>query len=204
MTFCNWEPKISFVMDYLSLGSRIRKLREKKGLEISEFSKATGLSEEAISAIEANRSQPLIGELIRIAKALGVNVADILRDRPTKQSFDIIRSAERKKVKPLLEASDNKIFDYQYELLTLPSSEKHLDAYLIELPPHQSKPPRHDMTHEGEEFIYLLEGEIQGEIAGKAFKLAPGDSLYLRSTEPHVFYNPGSVIARALTVIYPF
>lgn len=191
-------------MDYLSLGSRIRKLREKKGLDLKSFAKQIEMSEEAVESIEQNRSQPLIGELIRMAKALGVNVADILRDRPLKQSFEVIRRSDRKKVKPLLGPSQGKIFDYQYELLTNPSADKHLDAYLIELPPHQSKPPRLDMTHEGEEFIYLLEGELEGEISGKKFKLSPGDSLYLRSTEPHVFFNPGATVSRALTVIYPF
>jgi len=164
----------------------------------------TEISVPHLKKIEADEDSPLIAHLIRLSKALDVNVAEIFRDRPLQSNFEIIRREDRQKVKPLVTPAKTKIFDYRYELLTIPSDEKHLDAYLIEVPPHQSKPPRHDVTHAGEEFIYLLEGVLEGEISDVSFRLNPGDSLYLRSTQPHIFFNPGTVIARALTVIYPF
>lgn len=191
-------------MDYLALGKRIKDLREKKGLSLEDVSEKSGIPVAKLKKIEADKEQPLIGTLISLSKALNVNVADIFRDRPLHRKFEIIRKSDREKVKPLVTPSKAKIFDYQYELLTNPSDEKHLDAYLIELPPHQSKPPRDDATHDGEEFIYLLEGVLEGEISGESFRMEPGDSLYLRSTLPHVFFNPGKITARALTVIYPF
>jgi quercetin dioxygenase-like cupin family protein len=61
-----------------------------------------------------------------------------------------------------------------------------------------------DVTHEGEEFVYVLEGELHGEIGGQAFQLKAGDSLFLRSTAPHIFYNPTDKVTRAVTVIYPY
>lgn len=191
-------------MDYLALGKRIRDLREKKGLSLEAVSEKSGIPVAKLKKIEADKEQPLIGALISLSKALNVNVADIFRDRPLKRNFEIVRKSEREKVKPLLAPAKTKIFDYQYQLLTHPSDDKHLDAYLIELPPFQSKPPRDDATHDGEEFIFLLEGVLAGEIAGEAFQMEPGDSLFLRSTLPHVFYNPGKITAKALTVIYPF
>lgn len=192
-------------MKYLSLGKRIAELREKRGLSLEAFAAKIGSTPEEIEKIESDAHQPLIGVLIKVAKALQVNVADILRDRPQASKFEIIRASERRKIQPLREPAPNaKIFDYTYELLTHPAGDKHLDAYLIEVPPYQSKRPREDITHAGEEFIYLLEGELAGEIGGDSFRLQPGDSLYLRSTQPHVFYNPGGVRTVALTVIYPF
>lgn len=191
-------------MDYLALGKRIREIRERKGKSLTEVAEKSGLSAEKLKRIEADKEQPLIGNLISLSKALNVNVAEIFRDRPLKGKFEITRKEDRERVRPLISPGKAKIFDYQYELLTQPSEEKHLDAYLIELPPHQSKPPRQDVTHDGEEFVYLLEGVMEGEIAGEPFRLLPGDSLYLRSTLPHIFFNPGKTVARALTVIYPF
>jgi len=191
-------------VEYLALGERIRQLRVERALSLKELSLKAGISEDLLKKIEADQDQPLIGQLISLSKALDVNVADVFRDRPRSQKFEIIRKGERERVKPLLQSAKTKVFDYQYELLTRPADDKHLDAYLIELAPHQSKPPRQDMTHPGEEFIYLLEGKLEGEIAGESFKMEAGDSLFLRSTQPHVFFNPGDKPARALTVIYPF
>lgn len=191
-------------MKSLALGKRLKHLREKRKLSLKALAATVGVTEGKLERIEQDLEQPLIGHLIQIAKALDVNVAEILRDRIPKQPFQIIRQKDRERVRPLRDVKKSKIFDYQYEFLTHPSEDKHLDAYMIELPPRQSKPPRDDMTHPGEEFIYLLEGRLEGEIDGEKIFLEPGDSLYLRSTQAHVFFNPGDQVARAVTVIYPF
>ncbi len=191
-------------MKFLGLGERIRRLREQKGMAPADLARLSGLDEKRLLAIESNQNQPLIADLIQLSKVLGVNVADIFRERPPSKNFEILRRGERPQVKPLLEPRKTKIFDYQYEFLSEPAEDKHMEAYLIEVPPHQSKPPRHDVTHAGEEFIYVLEGVLEGEVAGESFRLSAGDSMYLRSTLPHVFFNPFEQTARALTVIYPF
>lgn len=191
-------------MKYLALGDRVRLLRERRGLSLEGLSEKSGLELEKLKRIESNEEQPIIATLITLSKALEVNVADIFRERPISKSFEILRNGTREKVRPLVQPAKTRIFDYTYELLTTPSDDRHLDAYLIELPPHQSKRPHADVTHEGEEFIYLLEGELHGEISGKPFRLSPGDTLYLRSTSPHVFFNPGEKMTRAIAVIYPY
>jgi transcriptional regulator with XRE-family HTH domain len=191
-------------MKYLALGDRIQNFRERKALSLEEVAKKTGISVDQLKRIEANEEQPIIANLILLSKALDINVADIFRDRPLRKAFEIMRKKDRKRVQPLVQPAKTKIFDYTYEPLTSASEDKHLDAYLIELPPHQTKRPTNDVTHEGEEFIYILEGEMAGEIAGEKFHLEAGDSLFLRSTSPHVFYNPTSKPTKALTVIYPF
>jgi transcriptional regulator with XRE-family HTH domain len=192
------------MVDYLALGARIRDIRQRKGLSLEELATKANLSSESLQAIESDRQQPIIGELIQIAKALQVNVADIFRDRPQSKPFEIVRSTDRSRIMPLRQAHETKIWDYQYESLTLPSESKHLEAFLIFVPPKQKKPSRTDLTHPGEEFVYLLEGQLHGEISGESFELEVGDSLYLRSDQAHVFYNPGESWAKALTVIYPF
>jgi len=191
-------------MKYLALGQRIKALREKRKISIESLSKKTGINVEKLSKIESDIEQPIIASLVLLSKALGVNVADIFRDKPRKANFEIVRAKGREKVRPLLKPSRAKVFDYTYELLTMPSPDKHLEAYLVEVPPRQSKRPIDDMTHAGEEFMYMLEGEIEGVISEESITLKAGDTLFFRSTESHVFYNPGEITARALVVIYPF
>lgn len=191
-------------MKFLALGTRLKKLRERRKLSITGLAKKIGIDPEKLERIESDLEQPLIGTLVSLSKALHVNVADIFRDRPQKGSFEIVRGHEREKIKPLLKPGKGKIFDYQYELLTAPAADKHLEAYLVEVPPRQSQRPHDDVTHPGEEFMYVLEGVIDGEIDGRKFSLKKGDSLFFRSSESHVFFNPHETMARALVVIYPF
>jgi len=163
-----------------------------------------GLDVENLEAYEKNHDVPKIATLIRIAKTFQINVADIFRDRPAASEFEIVRQSENQKVNPLFEPSATKVKDYAYLPLTLGGDDKHMDAYLIEIPAHQGKKPHENLTHPGEEFVYMLEGKIAGDIGNEKFELGTGDSLYLRSHIPHYFYNPYDQAAKALTVIYPY
>jgi transcriptional regulator with XRE-family HTH domain len=189
---------------YLALGVRIKALRERRGLSIEELAQKTGIVADKLLRIENDQEQPIIANLVLLSKALGVNVADIFRDKPPKSPFEVVRRADREKVRPLLKPSKAKIFDYTYELLTVPGPGKHMEAYLVEVPPRQTKRPSDDITHAGEEFMYVLEGTIEGMLGSESVSLSAGDTLYFRSTESHVFYNPHDTVARALVVIYPF
>lgn len=191
-------------MKYLGLGQRLKKLREKKSLSISELSQRSQISVTELDAYESQSELPRIGILIRLAKALQVNVADILRDRPVKKSFELIRSEERKKINPFTNSDRAKPLDYLYEPLVVSSDDKHLDAYLIEVPPLQDRRAYPDLSHPGEEFVYILEGRLILQIKGEDIELSAGDSIYLRSENPHLFFNPFDQKAKALTVIYPF
>lgn len=191
-------------MKYLGLGKRLKKLREARSLGQKELADSLGISLQELESYETDREVPRIGTLIKISKLLGVNVADVFRDRPAARNFELIRKAERQKIHPLFQTQEARVKDYIFEPLTLPSNDKHLDAYLIEVPPHQIKRSHPDLTHPGEEFVYLLEGQLKAEISGEEIVLQEGDALFLRSEQPHLFYNPYEMTARALTVIYPF
>jgi transcriptional regulator with XRE-family HTH domain len=192
-------------MKYLGMGSRIRAFREQKGLSIQDLAKKAKLTKAELELIEVEQDQPPIGTLIKISKAMNINVADIFRDRPPpKKTYEIVRGGKRRKPEEKSKRTKVNVFDYAYELLTTPSDEKHLDAYMIDLPPGHKKPIGKKVSHAGEEFLYILEGEMHGEIGGEKIKVEAGDSLYLRSSSPHVFYNPSSKRAKAVAVVYPF
>ena len=57
-------------------------------------------------------------------------------------------------------------------------------------------------VHEGEEFIYVLEGKIQVSYGSEIYILSSGDSIYYDSTNPHEVRAVGENNARILAVIY--
>lgn len=192
-------------MKYLALGQRLKHFREKAGLSLGELATKTNIEISELQQIESDLVTPKIAQLIRFAKALQINVADIFRERPSTKKFEILKKEDRQRFSPLLDPnSKSRIHDYSYEMLTLPGESKHLDAYLIEIPPHQGKKPHENLTHPGEEFVYLLSGKIKGEISGEEIELCEGDSMFFQSSTPHSFYNPYDVKAIALSVVYPF
>ncbi|PIR22392.1 MAG: hypothetical protein COV44_08260 [Deltaproteobacteria bacterium CG11_big_fil_rev_8_21_14_0_20_45_16] len=191
-------------MKSLGMGERIRKLREARGLSVEALAKVIGVSESELIRIEANKDFPKIAVLIGLAKFMKINVADIFRDAAVGKSYEIVRKTERLRLSPLLSPLEAKRLDYSYEPLTLSGSNKHLDAYLIEIPPFQGPKPDENLTHAGEEFIYILEGKVIGELEGERHELSEGDSLFLKSMISHSFYNPFEQKARAISVIYPY
>lgn len=191
-------------MKFLALGKRLRVFREKKGFSRDQLSEKTGLSAPTIESYEADKEVPRIAELIKIAKALEINVADIFRERPSQKAFEIVRAADQVQVSPLLEPSKKPIKDYIYRSLTHPTGDKHLDAYLLEFPPGQGKKLKADLTHPGEEFLYILSGRLKILIEENEMEVEVGDSLFIRSSHPHALWNPFDSPAKVLHVIYPF
>jgi len=191
-------------MKFLALGKRLRSFREKKGSSTKVLSTKTGISSEQLEDFEKDSQVPRIADLIKIAKALEINVADIFRERHSPKSYELIRTSEQLRVSPLTELTTAPVKDYLYTPLTLPSDDKHMDAYLLEFPGHQVKRRDSDLTHPGEEFLYVIEGKIKMLVDGDEFEMLVGDSIFIRSQNPHAIWNPYPATAKAITVIYPF
>jgi len=191
-------------MKFLALGKRLRSFREKKGLSTKSLSAKTGVAIEQLEDFEKDLQVPRIADLIKLAKALEINVADIFRERNFAKSYELIKASEQLRVSPLTGPAKAPVKDYLYTPLTMPSDDKHIDAYLLELPPHQVKRKESDLTHPGEEFLYVIEGKIMLMVDGDEFEMQVGDSIFIRSQYPHALWNPNDTQARALSVIYPF
>ena len=73
-----------------------------------------------------------------------------------------------------------------------------LEAMIAEYPPHYSPPL---ISHEGEEFGYVLEGQVLLQVEDKKELLNVGDSFHFFSTRPHTVQNPGEGTAKILWVL---
>jgi len=184
----------------LHIGKKIRDLRKKAGLVLQDLSNRTGLSKSLLSQIEKEVVSPPIATLLKISKALGVNISFFFQNDDSEQRVILVRSNESKVI-------DSRYFGreesgYYYEALAYKRSKKYMEPFLVEF-----KRKRVDQlsyfSHDGEEFIYLLEGTLEFRTETEQYVLYPGDSLYFESSIPHAYRALERKNAKALTVVYP-
>lgn len=182
--------------DVEAIGARIRALRQQKGVEIEELSKLTGFEADLLSGIEENRVQPKLGTLVRLSKALD-NAFGRLDSGAGDRLYSITRKHERKNSARAMTRAGRKHL-YSYKSLTPGVKGHHMEALVVQLLVSQD---REMSVHEGEEFVFVLDGTVLFEIGGDCFNLEPGDSVYYLSTTPHLI-SAKEGKATILAVIY--
>jgi len=178
------------------IGNRIKSLREEKGLSLEELSKMTGFEVELLSKIENNEVQPQLGTIMKLSKALDSAFSRLVSGVGEKL-YSITRKSEQKTVSRSTSQKGKKKL-YSYKSLASDVKGRHIETLIVQL---EENPEKEMSLHEGEEFIYVLEGRVILKIGEEMFDLEPGDSAYYLSTTPHmVAAKSGN--ATILAVIY--
>ena len=162
------------------VGQRIRKIREEKGLGLEELSRLTGFDVQFLSSLEKNEAQPQLGTVIKLSKAL-----DSAFGRLVSGVGDKLYSITRKNERRIVSRSTSKTSQkqvYTYKSLAPEVKGRHMEALIVQL---EEDPDKEVSVHEGEEFIFVLDGIVVLEIGDDRFELEPGDSVYYLSTTPH-------------------
>jgi transcriptional regulator with XRE-family HTH domain len=179
----------------MSLGEKIKTCRKDKGYSLRLLASKVELSASFLSQIEQGKASPSIENLKKIANELDVRVSFLIEEEDEKRDTDIVKKDERNKV----ESIDSKTM---ISLLTTSHIEKHMEPILYEIEVG-GESGRDYYTHNGEEFIFILEGKLEVYIEQKTYVLEEGDSLYFKSTQRHRFKNTGDVLVKALWVVTP-
>ena len=167
--------------DLKEVGERIKTMRKEKKLSLEELSKMTGFKVELLSKIETNEIKPQIGTIIKLGKALDSAFGRIVSGVGNKL-YSVTRNSERKQVSRTTTMEGQKQI-YTYLSLAPEVKGRHMEALIVRL----EENPNQDMSvHEGEEFIYVLDGLAILKIGEDKFELEPGDSVYYLSTTPHL------------------
>jgi transcriptional regulator with XRE-family HTH domain len=183
----------------MKVGERIRELRETKGLSLREMADLTGFSTALLSQMENHLISPSLGTLIKISRALEVHLGYFFREG-SGEPYSIVRKDERKKVSRF--ASKNGVkYGYSYESLGFDKRDRHMEPFLVTLEPATIKSTK-TSTHEGEEFIFVLEGEMEVTLGNHTDILYPGDSIYYDSTIPHRVQCRKEKETKILAVLY--
>jgi transcriptional regulator with XRE-family HTH domain len=179
-----------------AIGSRIRALRQEKGVSLEDVSRLTGFDVAFLSDIEAGRAQPQLGAMIRLSKALDSAFGRLISGAGTKL-YSITRRHERRTVARSTSAGGRKTA-YAYKSLAPDVKGRHMEALMVQL---TAAAEREVSIHDGEEFVFVLEGTVVLEIGSDRFELEPGDSAYYLSTTPH-FITAKTGTATILAVLY--
>jgi transcriptional regulator with XRE-family HTH domain len=166
----------------IKVGEKIKELRETKGLSLKEMADLTGFSTALLSQMENHLISPSLGTLIKISRALDVNLGYFFGEGPG-EPYTIVRKDERKKVSRFA-SKDGVKYGYSYESLGFEKKDRHMEPFLVTLEPATVRSTK-TSTHEGEEFIFVLEGEMEVTLGDHTDVLYPGDSIYYDSTIPH-------------------
>lgn len=185
----------------LQIGFKIRQIRQQKRLTLQDLAAATGLSKPLLSQIENDQVTPPLATLLRIAKAFNKSLHTFFEDPKDSNRCIIIRAHEHCQAEAGQPQANHDLSPYQYISLGSGKKNRHMEPFLIEFTADSSHPDL-EVSHEGEEFIYLLQGQVRFHYAGEVRNLTAGDAVYYDSNYPHGFVRTGSEPARALAVLY--
>ena len=178
------------------IGKRIKALREQKGLSLVELSNMTGFDVEFLSNIETGKAQPQLGTIIKLSKALDSAFSRLISGTGDR-IYSITRRHEQKIVSRSTSHKGQKQV-YIYKSLAPEVKGCHMEALIVQL---EENPDKEVSIHDGEEFIYVLDGIVVLNIGEETFELNPGDSVYYLSTTPHLVASKKGQ-ATILAVLY--
>jgi len=182
----------------MPVGKRVRSLREEKGLTLADLAQRTGLSETVLGEIEDEAASPPLGVLVKLGKALDMKLGTLIasgEDRP----YTVVRVAERPAMSRFA-SQKGTAYGYSYEALAPKKKNRSMEPFLVTL--NKAGDMVEPTSHDGEEFIFVLDGRMEALVGEAREVLEPGDSIYYDSTEPHLLRPVGDTPARILAVIY--
>jgi quercetin dioxygenase-like cupin family protein/DNA-binding XRE family transcriptional regulator len=162
------------------IGKRIKSIRESKGLSLNELSNMTGFDVDFLEGIENEKVQPQLGTVIKLSKALDAAFSRLISGVGS-GLYSVTRKDERKIVARSTSGKGKKKL-YSYQSLAPEVKGRHMEALMVTL---EENPEREISVHDGEEFIYVVDGTAVVKIGEDQFELTPGDSIYYLSTTPH-------------------
>lgn len=173
------------------VGQRIRALREMQGLSLRALAERCDLSVNAISRIERGENSPTVGSLQLIATALKVPITEFFR---TSEERSIVHVRRVNRLR-------SQRGGMSIESLGVGLTNQQLEPFLVAMLPGAGTDAK-PITHNGQEFVYCVEGTIVYQIGKESYTLLEGDSLLFEASQPHIFRNDSDRPALILLVFH--
>lgn len=178
----------------VNVGVSLRQLRIEKGMTIRRLSSLSGLSANAISMIERNKTSPSVSTLYKLSEALDIPVTKFFATSTFRKSIVFRKADERTRiplVRGLWEGLGGEEFNGRIEpfLLTLENG---------------AGSGQHAMAHSGHEFVFCLRGQLEYQVETEIYLLEPGDSLIFAANLKHHWRNNGKTVTNALIILSGF
>ena len=162
--------------NFMQIGDRLKSLRIHQKRTLQEIADSSDLSKSMISKIENNKAVPSVAALVKIAKALGTNISNLLEQESwAKTVYTTQEEAQRSLTRT---EKGYSVFPYAAGF-----HEKKMQPFLFTARKGEVVP--HRLSHEGEEYVFIIDGEMEMTVGDIAYILKKGDSLYFSSLQKH-------------------
>ena len=180
-----------------SPGDRIRRVRQERGLTIKDLSSRTGIDTADLERMESSETIPALGQLVRLGRALDMKMGYFVSPGIDK-FMTVVREDARH---PISRYGETKSMEhgYFYECLAPEKADRLMEPFIVTLVPTATE---EFSTHAGQEFLYVLEGELKLQVGDRVEFLKPGDAAYYDSNQPHLVRCAGTTVTRVLAVLY--
>lgn len=165
--------------DSAKIGKRLRTYREKLAMSIEDLSERTSLPAGLIEEFEGGQVAPAIGVMVKLSRALGQRVGTFMDDQIAKDPV-ITRSVDQEEGVAL--HKENSQGHYRYHSLGAGKADRHMEPFFIQISPSNE---RDKSSHEGEEFVVVVAGEVELVYGKDTYRLKEGDTMYYNSLVPH-------------------
>jgi transcriptional regulator with XRE-family HTH domain len=188
------------------VGARIRQFRKEQGLTLRGLAARSGLSIGFLSQVERGISSIGLTALGSVASALGRGVGEFFHEQPAGGEPAPPEPEPELPVHFTLTRRESPARQYvsgqqTYRMLSDRGPHLVLEPMLVHIAPGGRREDAYG--HPGEEFAYVVEGELLYEVQGVEHRLYPGDSLHLRSHTPHRIYNDTDRVTTVVSVVTP-
>lgn len=169
----------------LNIGNHIRRLRLEQRRTQQDIASACGFTKSLLSKIESNKVVPPVATLVKIATSLGTKVSALVE---ADDNVDIV-SATAKEVADKIIKTERGYWIYPFATRY---QGKRMQPFLFVARKGEVK--EHHLAHEGEEFMYVLEGEMTVQVGSTEHRLKAGGSIYFNSTQEHQVIPIGGTV----------
>ena len=185
------------------IGAKITAIRLSKNITTEELAERCGFTKKMVEKLEVGAAIPSLGHLIKVARVLGVRLGTFLDDLD--QLGPVVSRKGEAMSGSLFSTSNNESGSgLTFHPLAGDKSGRHFEPFLIDVAVSPA-PVTRLSAHEGEEFIYVLSGEIEISYGKDTYRLSEGDSIYYDSVVDHHVHAAAGEPARILAVVYaPF
>lgn len=174
----------------IAIGGRIKSRRQELGMTLQALAEASGLSAPFISQAERNQTVPSLVSLTALAAGLRIEISYFME---VPNDENIVHRGDSPEIIDL----DSPVVYHQLSSM-LPG--QMMDAIHMTIPPGHRFPIDH---REGEDFLYVVEGEIVSQVGDVRTLLKKGDSMHFRSQSPHTAWNESGKDVKLLYVGTP-
>ncbi len=182
----------------VKVGEKIKQVRESMNISLQVLSDLTGFSPAFLSQIENHLISPPLGAILTIATALNVEIGRLF-DQSGKAPFTIVKKDNRQ-ITSRVASKEGVRYGYSYESLAPNKINRKMEPFLVTLEHVSKKGVPYE--HNGEEFLFVLEGKVDIQLGEFRDILEPGDSIYYDSTIAHKVSCAEGEYAKIIAVLY--